>query len=103
MSSARHFYSPGGQHRALPCCIYGALRRPASTDRMLRCFGHDDHIQARHSAAALPRSFEAVSNPKRRLEAGEDLAGARRGNRSSAAVVRETLIRRLAGDADLRG
>ena len=57
--------------------------------------GAADHIQARHSAAALLRAFAAVSNPKRRLEAGKDLGGARRGSRSSAAAVRETLIRRL--------
>ena len=57
--------------------------------------GSDDHIQARQSAAAVLRMLAAAPNAKRRLETGKELAGARRGSRSSAAADRETLTRRL--------
>jgi hypothetical protein len=63
--------------------------------------GSDDHLQARQSAAALLRSLAAAPNPKRRLETGKDLAGARRGSRASAAAARETLIGRLRALATL--
>ncbi len=57
--------------------------------------GSGDFMQARESAAVVLRTLAAAPNPKRRLEAGKELAGARRTSRSSAAAARETLIRRL--------
>ena len=57
--------------------------------------GSSDHVQARQTAAVVLRGLAAAPNPKRRLEVGKELAGARRGSRSSAAADRETLMSRL--------
>ena len=57
--------------------------------------GSSDHVGARQSAAVVLRVLAAAPNPKRRLEVGKELAGARRGSRSSAAADRETLTSRL--------
>ena len=73
--------------------LAAAVSADGSVARALET-GSDDHIQARDSAATLLRALAAAPNPKRRLETGKELGGARRGSRSSAAA-RETLIRRL--------
>ena len=57
--------------------------------------GLGDHMQARQSAAEVLRLLAAAPNPRQRLETGKELAGARRGSRSSAVADRETLTRRL--------
>ena len=73
--------------------LAAAVSADGSVARALET-GSDDHIQARDSAAALLQALAAAPSPKRRLETGKELGGARRGSRSSAAA-RETLIRRL--------
>ena len=83
----RHQFNPTTA-RAAAVSADGSVARALET-------GSDDHIQARDSAAALLRALAAAPNPKRRLETGKDLGGARRGSRSSAAAARETLMRRL--------
>ena len=66
----------------------GSLSRALET-------GSADYLQARQSAAAVLRMLAPSPNPKRRLEAGKELTGGRRGGKSSAAADRETLTRRL--------
>ncbi|HIN10571.1 MAG TPA: hypothetical protein EYM63_03025 [Acidobacteria bacterium] len=83
----RHQFDPTTA-RAAAVSADGSVARALET-------GSDDHIQARDSAATLLRALAAAPNPKRRLETGKELGGARRGSRSSAAAARETLIRRL--------
>ena len=83
----RHQFEP-------TAALAAAVSADGSVARALET-GSGDHIQARQSAAAVLRALAAAPNPKRRLEMGKELAGARRGSRSSAAADRETLIRRL--------
>ena len=75
---------------ALAAAVSGA----GSVARALET-GSDDHIQARQNAAALLQALATAPNPKRRLESGKELGADRRGKRSTAAAVRESLIRRL--------
>ncbi len=56
--------------------------------------GSEEYLRARESAAAALRALAAKPPAKRRLEAGKDLVGARRG-KSSAATEREAVTRRL--------
>ena len=82
------------RHQFTPTtALAAAVSADGSVARALET-GSDDHIQARDSAAALLQALAAAPSPKRRLETGKELGGARRGSRSSAAA-RETLIRRL--------
>ena len=83
----RHQFDP-------TAALVAAASADGSVARALE-IGSGDSIQARQSAAVVLRTLATAPNPKRRLEAGKELAGTRRGSRSSAAAVRETLIRRL--------
>ena len=83
------------QHQFDPtAALAAAMSADGSVARALET-GPGDHIQARKSAVEVLRTLAAAPNPKRRLEVGKDLAGARRGGGSSAAADRETLTRRL--------
>ena len=77
-----------------PAALVAATAADGSVARALET-GSDDHRQARQSAAAVLRRLASAPDPKRRLETGKELAGARRGGRSSAGADRETLTRRL--------
>ncbi len=84
---ARYQYAPTAA-LAAAASADGSVARAIET-------GSSDHVQARQSAAVVLRALAAAPNPKRRLEVGKELAGVRRGSRSSAAADRETLTRRL--------
>ncbi len=83
----RHEFEPAAA-RAAAACADGSLAHALET-------GSADHLQARQSAAAVLRALAPGPNPKQRLEVGKELAGGRRGGKSSAAADRETLTRRL--------
>ena len=80
--------------RTLPAAQAAAASADGSLSRALET-GSADYLQARQSAAAVLRMLAPSPNPKRRLEAGKELTGGRRGGKSSAAADRETLTRRL--------
>ena len=83
------------QHQFDPtAALAAAMSADGSVARALET-GPGDHIQACKSAVEVLRTLAAAPIPKRRLEVGKDLAGARRGGGSSAAADRETLTRRL--------
>ena len=82
-----HAFEPAAA-RAAAATADGSVARALET-------GSADHLQARQSAAAVLRVLAAAPNPKRRLEAGKELVGGRRGGKSSASTDRETLTRRL--------
>jgi DNA polymerase-3 subunit delta' len=77
-----------------PAALVAAASADGSVARAIES-GSTDLMQARQSAAGVLKALAAAPNPKRRLEVGKELAGARRGGRSSAAADRETLTRRL--------
>ncbi len=83
----RHEFDPAAAQAAAGSAD-GSLSRALET-------GSADYLQARQSAAAVLRMLAPSPNPKRRLEAGKELTGGRRGGKSSAAADRETLTRRL--------
>lgn len=83
----RHEFDPAAAQAAAGAAD-GSLSRALETSSV-------DHLQARQSAAAVLRMLAPPLNPKQRLEAGKELTGGRRGGKSSAAEVRETLTRRL--------
>ena len=77
-----------------PAALVAAASADGSVARAIES-GSTDLMQARQSAAGVLKALAAAPNPKRRLEIGKELVGARRGGRSSAAADRETLTRRL--------
>ena len=90
---SRHQFDP-------TAALAAAASADGSAARALEA-GSGDSLEERHIAAEMLEVLASAPNPKRRLETGKQLAGVRRGGRSSAAADRETLTRRLRALATL--